>query len=450
MTRPSQLKKLFYKNFRAYFLFKQRWQWRYTPVGKFMLVGLLASALLGVNTRQAMAYQIFGLVLGLLLVARLYVAFGRRRFNARLQIQRILPRYATVGIPFQYQIIVSQKQGKLPKGLSLFEVEHDPRPDFMQFSQAREPGAAQRNAFDRYVGYYRWAWLVRMNTVARSEEVHLPAPKNDANQVQISQQCLPHARWVWNLDGIAVAQRDPFGLCRHYQILDLPAQVLVLPRTYRLPARNLPGQLHNQPEHQISAAQGNDHEEIIGLRPYRPGDALRDIHWKSFAHIGEPVVREYQNEYFERHALLLDTSGVAASEAFEEAVALAASLVGDVEHAEVLLDLLFVGDTCHCFTMGPGQLQAEALMRVLANVRPSPDHDLSALLANVACRRDELCSCICILLSWDAARQNLIQQLQMLGLPLLVWLVAEQTPPACPAWLQVLQPGRIEQSLVQA
>ena len=43
------------------------------------------------------------------------------------------------------------------------------------------------------------------------------------------------------------------------------------------------------------------------LRDYRPGDPLQRVHWKSFARTGRPVVKEYQDEFFERHALVLDT-----------------------------------------------------------------------------------------------------------------------------------------------
>ena len=37
------------------------------------------------------------------------------------------------------------------------------------------------------------------------------------------------------------------------------------------------------------------------------GIALRKIHWRSWARRGEPVVKEYQEEYFSRIALVLDT-----------------------------------------------------------------------------------------------------------------------------------------------
>jgi uncharacterized protein (DUF58 family) len=36
-----------------------------------------------------------------------------------------------------------------------------------------------------------------------------------------------------------------------------------------------------------------DHAEVRGVRPYRAGDALRDVHWRTTARRGEPMVREY-------------------------------------------------------------------------------------------------------------------------------------------------------------
>ncbi len=36
-----------------------------------------------------------------------------------------------------------------------------------------------------------------------------------------------------------------------------------------------------------------DQAEVRGVRPYRPGDAIRDVHWRTTARRGELVVREY-------------------------------------------------------------------------------------------------------------------------------------------------------------
>lgn len=476
MILPSLHKRFFYRNFRSYFRSKERWQRRFTRAGKFLLIALMVAAIVGVNTRQAVAYQITGFLFALIGIALL----SARRFKPALRVQRDLPRYATVGVPFSYRLQLSLaasapiSSGLAPaaspgakngvdqptasaipaaatgpvQGIYLFEVPHDPRPSFEQFCTVSEPGAAQRNWFDRNVGYYRWAWLVRLNAVARIDEIVVPPLPIDGT-LHLTHRCTPHARGVLNLQGIAIARRDVFGLCRAYRIVPLPGSVLVLPRTYRLPRLDLPGTLHAQPEHRVASNHHGDGEEIAGLREYRPGDALRDIHWKSFARLGTPVVKEYQAEYAERHALLLDTSGAPAGEAFEDAVALAASLVGDIGHGECLLDLLFVGNQTHCFTMGPGELQAEALLRVLAGVYACPGESLQPLLANIGSRRAELSGCVCLLLAWDEERSQMIAQLQKLGLPLLVWLVSAQRPAGCPPWVSHFQPGRIEQGLAQ-
>lgn len=434
----------FYRNFRVYFRMRRWRERRFTPAGMFVLAALAISAVAGLNTRQVLAYQLFGFLLALLVVALLFV----RPFGGRLNVVRLLPRYATVGEEVRYRLRVSHDRDVTVQGLSLLEIHHDPRPDFAQFHQAREPGADGRNRFDRVVGYYRWSWLVRRNEVAQIEEIAVPAIRPGVT-LEISQRFTPRFRGTLALRGIMVARRDPLGLCRAGRTLALPGSVLVLPRTYQVPAIDLAGQRHFQPEHRISASASGDGEEISGLREYRPGDALRDIHWKSFARTGTPVVKEYQPEFFTRHALLLDTIGAPDGMAFEEAVSLAASFVGDVQAGDSLLDLLFVGKQCYCYTMGPGELQAEALVRVLAGVQPCTDETLDALHATVLSRRGELSGCICILLDWDDARRSMTQALRQSGLPLLVLLVSAAARTDVPPWVRVLEPGKIQQGLAQ-
>jgi uncharacterized protein (DUF58 family) len=443
MNSPSRLERFFHRNFRAYFRLKKRYERRFTPAGRFVLGTLIVCAVIGLDTSKALAYQAFSLLAALLLVALI----SRRRFAGRLSITRHLPRYATVGEPMAYRLRVSHDRPKTVRGLSLLEIHQDPRPDLAQFHGAREPGSERRNRYDRMIGYYRWTWLVRRNEVAPIDEIFIPALPPSAN-ADVTHRLTPRFRGTLSLSSVAIARRDPLGLCRAWHIVDLPGTVLVLPRTYPLPHIDLPGQLHYQPEHRVSASRSGDGEEICGLREYRPGDPLRDIHWKSFARTGTPIVKEYQPEYFERHALLLDTIGASHGHAFEEAVSVAASFVGRIDGSGCLLDLLFVGAQCYCFTMGPGELQAEALMRVLAGVQPGPDESMQALHATVLGRRDELSGCIAILLAWDAERQKMMEELRQSGVPLLVLLVSER-PPECPAWVRVLTPGRIEEGLRQ-
>jgi uncharacterized protein (DUF58 family) len=193
-----------------------------------------------------------------------------------------------------------------------------------------------------------------------------------------------------------------------------------------------------------------DSEEFIGLRDYRPGDPLQRVHWKSYARAGRPVVREYQDEYFERHALVLDTFGEErASAAFEEAVSVAASFAYTIDTQECLLDLLFVGDAPCTYTAGRGQLQPAALLEALSGAQLRPASGFGALREALMARRALLTSAIVVLVGWDEPRRQLVRELRVLGLPLLVMAVLEEPPADAPAWLRVLVPGRIREGLAR-
>ena len=137
----------------------------------------------------------------------------------------------------------------------------------------------------------------------------------------------------------SVARRDPLGLVRALRRQPAPDTLLVLPRRYPLPAVALPGARRYQPGGIALASSVGDSEEFVSLRDYRPGDPLKRIHWRSWARTGKPVVREYQDEFFVRHALVLDTfARTDQGERLEAAVSVAASLACAFETGEALLD----------------------------------------------------------------------------------------------------------------
>ncbi len=67
-------------------------------------------------------------------------------------------------------------------------------------------------------------------------------------------------------------------------------------------------------------------DDFTDLRPYRPGDRVRDIHWKATAKTGEMVVREFRAGITDRVALILDDTPGGDPDTFEKAVSLTASL----------------------------------------------------------------------------------------------------------------------------
>jgi len=167
-------------------------------------------------------------------------------------------------------------------------------------------------------------------------------------------------------------------------------------------------------------------EEFVALRDYRTGDPMRHIHWRTWARIGRPVVREFEDEFFVRHALVLDTfTALDPSELFEEAVSVAASFACTVGTQESLLDLLFVGPESYCFTAGRGVAHGDRMLEILASVRACKEERFKDLERLVLDHAPAVSGCICVLLAWDEQRREFVRKLRMLGVPLLVLLLAE-------------------------
>jgi uncharacterized protein (DUF58 family) len=258
----------------------------------------------------------------------------------------------------------------------------------------------------------------------------------------------PRRRGRIELEGLAFARTDPLGLARSVRRMAAPARVIALPRRYRLPALALPGRRRFQQGGVTLAVSAGDSTEFVGLREYRPGDPLHKVDWKSTARSGVPIVKEYQDEFFERHALILDTSTERGEDAcFEEAVSVAASFVYAIDTRECLLDLLLVGGEVRTYTAGRGQLQLEHMLEVLAGVSPSRPQEFAVLARAVLAQRPALSSCIAVLLGWDEARRSFVEALARSGLEVRALVISEEEVSA--SHVVALHPGRIEAGLAR-
>ncbi|MEQ1772936.1 MAG: DUF58 domain-containing protein [Burkholderiales bacterium] len=399
-----------------------------------MLVGsvLIGTAALGVDTNLTVAYRIFAFTASLIFVGWIATLLQRGHYA----VERHLPRVVTAGEPFSYRVTVSNLANAPRDGLALIDDLADPRPPLHEF-----------RARIKFPTYRAWRRLINERKACRVDELALPelAPRG-ALDVTVRGEAL--RRGNQHFQGMTVARADPLGLVRALSQMDAPANVLVLPRRYALPPITLPGSRRYQPGGVSLAASIGNSEEFVGLRDYRPGDPLQRIHWKSYARAGEPVVREYQDEYFERHALILDTfSGTEHAAAFEEAVSIASSLACTVNTQECLLDLMFVGAESYIYTAGRGQMTTGNLLEVLAGVQLCASKPFSTLQNAVTARRGLLTGSICILLAWDDARREFIRMLRTMGVPVLALVVTSEPVEEREPWLRVITPGKVQEGL---
>ena len=440
------MRRVVYRLLRRFSVLDRWLRERLTPAGWLVLGAAGAAAAGGIDLNQTLTAHAFTFLSCLLLLAFL----ASRAFRARVGISRQLPRYATAGEDFIYRVTVTNRGDATLVGATLAEHFRDPRPGYEEWRATREPGEERRNWFDRKIGYFRWRWLIERRIPEHATEAQLPALAPGESLV-LRLAFTPRRRGRIELAGLRAARADPLGLVKGLARVPLEARVVALPKRYRIPALALPGARKFQQGGVSLSASIGDSEEFLSLRDYRPGDPLQRLHWKSFARTGKPIVKEYQDEFFERHALVLDTGTQRGEDAaFEEAVAIAASFVYTIDTQECLLDLLFVGGAVKTYTTGRGQSHAEHMLEVLAGVQPSPPEEFGTLAGAVLARHSTLSSIIAVLLAWDEPRRQFIRQARASGLEVRALLVCGpgETPPIDPGLL-VLRPGAIESGLAQ-
>lgn len=418
---------------------------RFTPAGGFVLAGVLLAGGAS-NPEQTLGLPVFFLLGALLLVAVGMAPFFRFRFA----VERQIPRFVTAGEPFSLRVRIHNLTRKIQRGLEYAE-------DLRETWLTRDEFAARLRPGRENQSFRMGAGLPTIRP-ARSRPVSLPTlPPLGWAEVQV--ELLAWRRGPLELAGGMVLRTDPFGLFRAIARLKAPQTVLVLPRRYPLPSLSLPGQSHFQRGGVTFAAGVGETEEFVALREYRRGDSLRRVHWRSAARLGELVVKEFQDEYLVRHALVLDTFCEPSRDGlFEEAVAVAASFACTVPDQESLLDLMFVAPQTVCLTRGRGVGHAQQMLEVLAAVKPLRRPHLEPLEALLVEHRVALSGCLLVLLDWDEPRRALVRRLKSLQLPVWVLLLVPagkvQSFGAGPAEDQpdrilLLEAGRVREGLSQ-
>lgn len=426
---------------------------RFTPAGQLVLCGLAGSAIWGVDTTKSMAFQSFTLLLSVVLLA-----LAVSRFSPRgLTVRRSLPRFGTAGVPLSYVITIEDLAGRRRRGLSVSEDLSDPRPTFAEFRAERNPDDAgplmkDRRTFwlDRLAGFSRWRGLIARKSSAPARQFPVPdlPPRG---RVEVAVRLEPARRGRLSLPGVTVSRPDPLGLAKACAREAAAQSVLILPKRYAVPRLALPGARRYQQGGVALSSSVGDSQEFMSLRDYRAGDPPRRIHWRSWAKAGKPVVKEYEDEYFTRHALALDTFIKPGQEAlFEEAVSVAASFACSALTQESLLDLLFVGAQSYCITAGRGLGGVDRLLEALAGARACPDRSFAELHASVAGRSAALSGVVCVLVGYDEPRRKFAAHLRSLGLPVRVFVVTDgPTLVETDAMTHVLELGRIAEGLAR-
>ncbi len=262
-----------------------------------------------------------------------------------------------------------------------------------------------------------------------------------------------HARFTerghHHLDAFHAAALQPFGITQGRRIDSEGCHLLVVPEIAEVTRIRLPERSRYQHGGVALASNTGESMELLGVRPYRHGDPVRDLHARSWGKRGQPVVREFQQEYFSRVGVVLDTDiRGAGPDPLESAISLAAGIIACLTRGEALIDLLVTGDRLHSLTIGRSLGYLEQALDHLACVRPGPEFNPEHLRGLLGPYLERLSCVVFISLAWDAARAEMVSSVRVQGTACRTLLVCGnlESAPAGDADLTVLTCSQIDGS----
>jgi uncharacterized protein (DUF58 family) len=230
--------------------FKPPRKLKVTREGRYFLGITFGVGLAAINTGNNLLYLLLGVLLALILVSGIMSEIALRGLTVR----RRLPTRAQVGRPHLVEIEVHNKKKKLPSyAIEVEDIRANQPADKRCFFLKVSPQSTQVAAY-------------RRTPQRRGREAHI---------------------------AFRVATRFPFGLFEKSRQIEVPGELIIYPAVHsvRLPpprARTVGAGA------KIASRGGGD--ELLGLRPYRPGDDTRQVHWRKTAAAGFLVLREHAAE----------------------------------------------------------------------------------------------------------------------------------------------------------
>jgi uncharacterized protein (DUF58 family) len=252
--------------------------------------------------------------------------------------------------------------------------------------------------------------------------------------VTLTLNCL--SRGAYELNRLQAATIFPAGLWKRAFKSREADTVLVYPKLTPVDRVDIPLGRSYQPGGVASASHVGDSTEFLGTREWRHGDRIRDLHWPSFARTGRLIVKEYQEEYFVRVALVVDAEVQNHREevAFERGLGFVAGAARALAREEAIIDLVAVGSKVHRFQAGRAIAQFEGLLDVLACIEIEWESDMTAATEALLPEASKLSAVMFVFNQWDKERAALVQKIRDAGVT--VRIVMLNPKPKAPGLLE--------------
>jgi uncharacterized protein (DUF58 family) len=267
-------------------------------------------------------------------------------------------------------------------------------------------------------------------------------------------------RGSYSLQALRVESSFPLGIVNTGRVFRKPRHLLVYPFFTPLSALSIPAGRKLQPGGIALASNVGESTEFLGTREFRDGDDPRYIHWSSWARLNKPVIKEFQEEYYVRIALLLDSyvpagSTPGAYRDFEALLSLGASISDYLERQEYIIDIIAAGPQIYYLQAGRSLASLDQILDIMACLdvcREKPYRDLEPVLMEELSR---ISTVIALFLDVDEERQEFLGRIREMGIDTRVFVVnsgggpagAASLPPELFGPVKVLSAEEIEEGL---
>ncbi|MCA9447903.1 MAG: DUF58 domain-containing protein, partial [Candidatus Omnitrophica bacterium] len=356
-----------------------------TPGGALLAVSLVTLSV-GSSSMLIPVYQLVCAIISLQLIS----FFAGWILRPRLKVSGHLPEKGVVNQPLQTEFRV-QNLGRWP-------------------------------VFDLAMHYF----MLPKHLKSLGEEEH-HAGLGRSDEARMTASLLPEKRGVYSLNPPYLYTSFPFNLFRtrsdrRSRTFREERSLTVFPHFRPLESLVVPAKRRYQPGGVPYSSNIGESMEYVGNREYRPGDPLHRIDFRSWGRIAKPVVREYQEEYYLRIGIVLDTQLLnprreprTGHPTLEAAISLAAAVSDYLIGQDHVIDLFAAGKQVYRLTAGRHTAQLEQVLEILACLEPATENpfpkvneEVGEYLAGISCL-------IGIFLSWDAEREKMVNEASRMG-----------------------------------
>ena len=191
-------------------------------------------------------------------------------------------------------------------------------------------------------------------------------------------QFTPARRGHYPVEAPALVTEFPFGLWKATRPITIREKITVWPTHVPLDQISLPsGESRTiaTPSEQVAGTEG----EVLGVRPFRTGDSLRQVNWTQTARCDRLIVSERQGYAQSRVILELATDRQLYSDpdTFEDAIRITASVIRSLVSQSVYVTLI-AGPQRTEVVNRPSSIRG--MMDILAGIEFSASRELSQLV----------------------------------------------------------------------